>query len=124
MNVENYKVAYAPPAFVPKPHLSESEKMDPEAIRKYAENVEKYNAYEVKLKEYDKTYSRKQNERLMQFRQDLAIENGLDKFPKAISDKVYAKAWEDGHSSGLYEVATNYEELAEMVLDIVNIIKK
>jgi len=45
---------------------------------------------------------------------DLEAEHGLVGHPKA--DKVWAKAWEDGHSSGYGEVASIYDDLAELVL--------
>ena len=57
---------------------------------------------------------REDEDRLVeQFRKDLAVEYGLVGHPK--EEKLYAKAWEFGHSSGLYDVAVYYDELSELV---------
>ncbi len=53
--------------------------------------------------------------RLMDVFKSAAIEAvGLKDHAKA--EKVWHKAWECGHSSGLYEVLIELEELAELVL--------
>ena len=49
-----------------------------------------------------------------QFRADLEAEYGLTGHPKA--DKLWALAWEDGHSSGFNEVALHYDRFAELVI--------
>lgn len=54
-----------------------------------------------------------QNRLEEQFRIDLAEENGLVGHPK--EPKLFAIAWEYGHSSGLHEVAYHYEEFAALV---------
>ena len=128
MNVENYKVdtkklnVYKP-AYVPKPCITQSDMNNSEKVKKYAEDLEKYEAYLKEYDEYMKKYHEEESTLLKKFRNDLAVENGLGDLPQAISDLVYAKAWEDGHSSGLYEVESHYSELAEMILNVVHIIK-
>lgn len=39
-------------------------------------------------------------------------ESGLNTIPEQYQNKVFSKAWSDGHSSGYYEV---YQELCELV---------
>lgn len=34
--------------------------------------------------------------------------------PRSVTDKVFAKAWEDGHANGEHEVTQQYEELLEI----------
>lgn len=48
-----------------------------------------------------------------QFKADALESVGLTDHPQ--SEKVWRKAWEDGHSSGYYEVLIQLEELAGMV---------
>ena len=48
-----------------------------------------------------------------EFRQDIADEFGVADNPKF--DKCFAKAWEDGHSAGYYEVYNVFSELVELI---------
>lgn len=48
-----------------------------------------------------------------QFRADLEAEYGMIGHPKA--DKLWAKAWDMGHSAGLGDVANYYDDLYELV---------
>lgn len=41
-------------------------------------------------------------------------ESGLDKIPKQYQDKVYYRAYSDGHSNGYYEVYLKLVELVEI----------
>lgn len=34
-------------------------------------------------------------------------------------EKIYSKAWEDGHSSGYYEVEHHFSELCDLVTEIL-----
>ena len=52
-------------------------------------------------------------ELLAMFKADLEVEHGMIGHPKA--DIMYSKAWEEGHGSGLYEVALCYENLVELI---------
>lgn len=55
-----------------------------------------------------------ENERVLAlFRADLEAEYGTANYSKR--DKLYALAWEYGHSSGLNEVAMYYDELCDIV---------
>ena len=47
------------------------------------------------------------------FRQALFVELGIENHPKR--DKFYAKAWDRGHSGGLNEVASELEDLVELM---------
>jgi hypothetical protein len=49
------------------------------------------------------------------FKADALDETGLTGHPKA--EKAWALAWDRGHSSGLYEVLGNLQELADLLLD-------
>ena len=48
-----------------------------------------------------------------QFKNDIALVNGLDNHPKL--DDLWQKAWEHGHSCGLHEVRYYFEDLMELI---------
>ena len=50
----------------------------------------------------------------IQFRADVEAENGMTGHPKAAL--LWNKAWANGHSAGLSDVLTHYEDLVELVL--------
>jgi flagellar biosynthesis/type III secretory pathway protein FliH len=58
-------------------------------------------------------YHEEQNRLYTQFREDIAEFYKMTDHPK--KDKVFAKAWEDGHSSGFEEVHNHYAELVQLV---------
>lgn len=64
-----------------------------------------------KNKEYQKEDYRIYN----LFKEDALKEVGLLNHPKA--DKIYNKAWNDGHAYGYGEVLTHLENLAELFID-------
>jgi hypothetical protein len=47
------------------------------------------------------------------FKNDLFIEHGVTENPKA--NKAFEMAWDRGHSSGLEEVAREFEEIVELI---------
>lgn len=49
-----------------------------------------------------------------QFKADLAREY-LPGMPPVVTNKVFAKAWEDAHSDGYRRVESMYEDLADIV---------
>jgi hypothetical protein len=59
-------------------------------------------------------YNADVNQKMAQFKADLEAEYGMVGHPKA--DKLYAKAWDMGHSSGLNEVMYYYDDLSELVI--------
>ncbi len=44
----------------------------------------------------------------------------LPRFKKTVTDRVYAKAWEDGHAEGLENVESHYDDLAALILFAFN----
>lgn len=72
--------------------------------KEYAEYQEKLKAYKAHTFELED-----------QFKRDALDDVGLLNHPKA--DKIYAKAWEDGHASGLNSVYNALVDLAPLFLD-------
>lgn len=54
-----------------------------------------------------------QANKILEFKNDLAEENGVADHPKL--NKLWDLSWERGHSSGLTEVQMNFEELVELI---------
>jgi hypothetical protein len=50
------------------------------------------------------------------YRDYLLDEAGTRELPVEVDDKLFAKAWENGHSSGYHEVELIYCDLADLVL--------
>ena len=78
---------------------------------------EKIDEFYAKSSEMFKEHQRKRNNetriKTEQFKNDLALVNGLENHPKL--DKLWNKAWEHGHSSGLHEVRYYFENLMELL---------
>jgi hypothetical protein len=73
-------------------------------------------AYETAKTAYTQSaalYREDEGRLLAKFREDLELEFGTKDHPKA--GVLFSKAWEHGHSSGLGEVYTAYEDLAELL---------
>lgn len=51
------------------------------------------------------------NER-QQAEQDLRLKYLDPEMPAKVAERVFDKAWEDGHASGLHEVEMHYDDLA------------
>jgi len=89
-------------------HTSEDAELYAASLKTWEKDME---TYQESMKEY-----RAETHRLMdKFRHDALDDVGLLNHPKA--DKIYSKAWEDGHSSGLYSVYQELCDLAELFLD-------
>ena len=74
--------------------------------------------YEAKMIEFVKirqAYQVDKDEKMKRFKNDALDYCGLSNHPKA--DKIYSYAWAEGHSSGLHEVLSKLEEIAELFLD-------
>jgi hypothetical protein len=94
-----------------KPRLQDTHTV--EEVLAYVDNLRLYEqAMEVWTVARDAYYARS-HEIAEQFRKDLEEEHSMTGHPKA--DKLYAKAWEDGHSAGFAEVENVYSDLIELV---------
>jgi hypothetical protein len=76
-----------------------------------------YSDYTIQVKEYNKAvdaWRQSEKEGIINFRKALEKENGLINHPKA--EDLWIKAWDKGRSSGLNEVAWEYEDLLVLVI--------
>lgn len=114
MNYEKYKNKMEYPKGLPKPFLSPAKKFCEEAVAIYAKELKEFNASLPAWIEAHEKY-RMENHRLEQlFQKDAIDEVGLTNHPKA--QKIFDKAWADGHSGGLENVMYHLEELADLIL--------
>ena len=56
---------------------------------------------------------KEQSDKTAEFKNDLAIDNGIENHPKL--DLLFSKAWEHGHSGGLSEVKYYFEDFIELI---------
>jgi len=97
----------------PKKPLLEKNHTSASALE-YAKNLTVYENEMIIHNAEVKKYNQKKNECMGNFRKDVLEYCGIDPMhPKA--DKAYAMAWDRGKSSGLHEVVSNLEELAELL---------
>jgi len=102
------------PSYKQKP-LLKTATLDPEALRKLADEIEEWEKYNADRKSKLKKQSQgvpNTGDLLEEF---IRHESGLvDKVPKQYQDKVYRHAWESGHSSGYSEVYIHLVELVDI----------
>ena len=100
------------PLRVAKPILSKNPTSS-EALA-YAHMLEIYEKrvieHDALMVEYNKT-TKKVNSVIQNY---ICDEAGLDSVPAKAKDKVWEKAWSDGHSSGYYEVYIHLQELVKL----------
>ena len=91
--------------------------------RAYGSDGESGASFDARLDEYDnaveewlirlREYRTLETQVIEVFKRDLLVSLDLTEHPKA--NRLYAMAWEHGHSSGYAEVAMYAEELAELL---------
>lgn len=85
-----------------------------EDVGKYQKDLHEYEkAYDNHKIEKERFYTNKSKieDAIVEF---IKQEAGLDTIPEQYRDKVYTKAYEDGHSSGYYEVYLKLDSLIEI----------
>lgn len=99
---------------------------EPEVLRKRAKDMDAAEIasltavkaeWEQAKRDYEaarRAYNTDDNRLEAQFRADLEAEHGMTGHPKA--DKLWSKAYSDGHSGGMSEVSNVYGELVDLVL--------
>lgn len=81
------------------------------------EYTAKFNMYDLEMKAYDKTllvHREKYREIATAEIEFVKLASDFYSIPKRYQEKVWMKAWEDGHSSGLYSVFQELEELVDI----------
>lgn len=64
--------------------------------------------------EFEERMRQRQSERDL-LAQDLRQKYLIERVPDEIAQRVFNKAWEDGHASGTHEVEMHYDDLSEIV---------
>jgi hypothetical protein len=106
-----YSNTYPYPSKPTKPILPN--KHTKEQVLQYADLLEMYEADLKNYKIQKELYYEKENEMLEIFKKDLFEELGIVGHKKA--ELLYSKAWEKGHSSGLYEVYLQASDLVDLI---------
>lgn len=87
-------------------------KHDSEVIAKYYAEYMEYEKAVVKANNKQKAYRYKVNEINEVIIDFIKEESGLNTIPEQYRDKVYSKAYENGHGNGFYEI---YLELCSLI---------
>lgn len=104
-------------AFLPSNSPSEQE------VAEYLETKANYDSLIEKYKELKGDYQAKEIDRQDQFWDDARTELGCQSYSDKVWEKCCAKAWEDGHSGGFYEVYQELVGIVEFVDEILETIK-
>lgn len=80
-------------------------------VRHYADQLEVYEGETVIYKELDREYSDKLNGRLKELQTKLRDDYDITEAQFFV---LWNKAWEDGHSSGLHEVVSIFDDLYDL----------
>lgn len=116
LNTIEYALSKMSKMPVNSPHPMISRHADSDEVFEYANELklwEQKNEKYHKEKKIWKEQCRLQYEAIESF---IKYEAGLDSVPEQYRDKLYSKAWSDGHSDGYFEV---YMKLCDLV-DIFN----
>jgi hypothetical protein len=97
-----------------KPTLNKNH--NSQQVKIYSSQMEEYEKDMVQYDECLKIYRKECSDIAFIIEQLIKDEACLESVPEKSRDKVYSKAWSDGHSSGFYQV---YQELVELV-DLFN----
>lgn len=114
MNYEKYQNKISYPEKPKKPFI-DSKIATPRMYREHAAALEFYEIEKEKYDEKRKAYDEEDYRLEQEFKKNALEEVGLTNHPKA--DKIYAYAWQEGHSSGFSEVFNTLLELSELFLD-------
>lgn len=95
---------------VPHDITAEPVNEDTMTVRRAREHKEEQKKRQREQRDLNQTEYRRLRDLL---KADLEAEYNLSGHPKA--EKLFAMAWEDGHSGGYQEVARRYDELVELV---------
>jgi hypothetical protein len=124
---EEFTVQYHMGSYPERPSkpIKPANMLDVNELKAYTEKVEKYNIEIAKYNDIISKRREKENELDKKFKQHLAEDNKkYYGFSDEICDMIYNKAYDDGHASGLHEIANIYVELSDFVKNILNLSKK
>lgn len=96
----------------------------PEAFREYATKLEKWESLSAECELKRKGFNKLRVERMQEFKEELFSLYAYAGTSRETFDVIYQKAWEDGHSDGLYSVSHRVDELCGFVDDIIKSINK
>lgn len=99
-------------------------KVDPEAFREYATKLEEWESLSAEYESKRKSIQKLRAERMREFKEELFSLCAYAGTSRETFDVIYQKAWDDGHSDGLYSVAERVDELCGFVYDIIKSVNK
>ncbi len=116
MNIDKYKLSGSPGQCPVRPYPKPDRNAKAKEYREYADKLDKFDKDMEEFNRMIAERKRKFHELEDAFKKDALEELGLSNHPHA--DRIYAFAWENGHSSGLQEVWSCLQELKNLLEDI------
>lgn len=98
------------------PRAPQGKDATPDAFREHAEAMEAYDKAIIQYRNAKAAVDKEVNDIFVQWQAALYEEEGSD-LPKAVLDKLYDKAYEDGHSAGYAEVRSYFGDYVDFFLD-------
>jgi predicted nucleic acid-binding protein len=96
-----------------KPVLNTNYALNATEIRKHADLVDRYELEVEVYKKKKDSYHAGLADAEDRFKKDLFEDLGITNHPKA--ERLFSKAWERGHSSGMYEVYLVAQDLVDLI---------
>ena len=96
----------------------------PEAFREYATKLEEWESLSAEYESALKDIQKIRVERMQEFKEELFSLYAYAGISRETFDVIFEKAWEDGHSDGLYRVEDCVDELCGFVEDIIKSVNK
>jgi hypothetical protein len=87
-----------------------------EKVEEYTKELKQYHKDMIPYNEQLKKYREHDGELIQQFKQDLFKNCNVK--DEAKGEKVYSKAWEDGHSDGFESVANYFERYLDFAREL------
>ncbi len=116
INVEDFKTKLTYPSRPVRPEIL-GKKISDVSVDDLAAAMAAKTEYDLAMAAYDeakKAYNADEARLEAEFKSALEVDHGISGHPNA--DKLYSIAWSYGHSAGLGEVVTHYNELADLVV--------
>lgn len=115
LNADEYKTQLAYPNVVKMPSvlMKKAVELTADELATLGDVKAQHEADKASYEEAKTAYYADQNRLQDKLKADLEVYNGVVGNPKA--DLLWSKAWDRGHSSGLGEVITHYNDLVDLI---------
>ncbi len=120
LNFDDYKskIVAPPYKYVRRPSRPNIDASTLEEIKAYKDAVAEWDLRQEEQKSWAQKIKEDEARLYLVFKKEAEYQNDLDGMTRTQIDKVWAKAWSEGHSSGLSEIYNCFQELIEFYQDV------